>query len=172
MADEKRRLNVFRPTEDDGEEVRPPWQWVGFGTAAIFGAWLPLAYAAEALKARLFAARLGDVRAPDEIAAALKALPPRDLLSLNVMVVVLMAVPLAAASFAGGFLVGRWGKGAGVREAALAGVATALIASALAWSQNGLSLAPLAGLVLAVPFAAWGGRVGGRTRARVHGPGA
>ena len=71
-----------------------------------------------------------------------------------------------------GFLVGRWGEGAGGREAARSGLATALIASALAWSQSGLSLAPLAGLLLAVPFAAWGGRVGGRRRGRVHGPGA
>src|SRR5579885_3297965 len=114
MADGKRRLNVFRPTEDDDEEARPPWQWVGFGTAAIFGAWLPLAYVAELLKARLFTARLGDVRTPDEIAAAIRALPPRAVTQLEVMTVLLMILPLAAGAFAGGMLVGRWGKGAGV----------------------------------------------------------
>jgi tRNA-(ms[2]io[6]A)-hydroxylase len=170
MADSKRRLPVFKPSDDDDEEARPPWHWIGFGTAAIFAAWLPLAYVAEALKGRVFAARLGDVRTPDEIAAALHALTPRELFTLDVIALLLMAVPLALAAFAGGLLVGRWGKGAGMREAALAGASTTLIVSVLTWAQAGLSAAPLAAVLLAVPLSAWGGKIGVRRRARIHGP--
>jgi MFS family permease len=172
MVDSKRRLPVFKPSDDDDEEPRPPWHWVGFGTAAIFAVWLPLAYVAEAVKVRIFAARLGDVRSPDEIVAALKALPPREIMRLNVITLLLMATPLALSAFAGGLLVGRWGKGVGVREAALAGVATTFVVSGLAFAQAGFSAAPLAVLVLSVPLAAWGAKIGQRRRARVHGPNA
>jgi hypothetical protein len=172
MVDPKRRLNVFKPTGDDeDEEPRPPWHWVGFGTAGIFAAWLPLAYAAEALKSRVIAARVGDVRSPEETAAALAALSSGDRARLTAVVVLLMVTPLLAGAFAGGYLVGRWGRGVGVREAALAGLSTALIVSGLTCASAGLSLAPLLGVVLATPMSALGGRIGKVRREKTHGPG-
>ncbi len=170
MADPKRRLNVFKPTDDGEDDARPPWHWVGFGTAAIFAAWLPLAYAAEALKARVVAARVGDVRSAEETAAAIAALSSGDRARLGAIVVLLLVVPLLVAAFAGGYLVGRWGRGAGVREAALAGLATALIVSGLSCASSGLSWAPIVGVLLATPLSAWGGRAGHVRRLRTHGP--
>jgi hypothetical protein len=173
MVEPKRRLSVFKPSDDGDEEPRPPWHWVGFGTAAIFAVWLPLAYAAEALKARLVLAFVGDVRSAGESAGAIAALSSADRARLAVLVVGLMVVPLVTSAFAGGYLVGRWGRGAGVREAALAGLSTALIVGALACAASGLAAswsAPLVGVVLATPMAAWGGRVGHVRRARTHGP--
>jgi hypothetical protein len=52
-----------------------------------------------------------------------------------------------------------------VREAALAGLSTALIAVALAW-RGGVLLEALFSVVIAVPPAALGGRLGLRRRAR------
>jgi hypothetical protein len=136
---EKRRLPVLKSAPEPEEDSRhPPWQWVGFGTVMIFAAWLPLAYFAEAIKARL---------APSVGGA-----------------VALAVVPLAAAAVAGGFLVGRFGKPAGPREAALAGLATGLVASALACGSAGLSWTPLVALAALVPFAWWGGSLGARGR--------
>ena len=128
---EKRRLPVLKSEAEPEEDSRhPPWQWVGFGTVMIFAAWLPLAYVAEAVKARL---------APSVAGA-----------------IALAVAPLALAALAGGFLVGRFGKPAGPREAALAGVATGLVASGLACGAAGLSWTPLVAIAALVPFA-WGG---------------
>jgi tRNA-(ms[2]io[6]A)-hydroxylase len=147
---------------DDDDEKRPPWQWIGFGTAAIFGAWLPLAYLAEALKARAIGAFLGSVGSAEETAAAILRLPSSDRTKLGIVVLGLPAAALALGAFLGGYLVGRWGapSGAGVREAALAGLMTSLIVSVLACASFGVSAAPLASVVLAVPLAALGAHVG------------
>ncbi|MDB4994055.1 MAG: tRNA-(ms[2]io[6]A)-hydroxylase [Myxococcaceae bacterium] len=150
------------PSDDDDDEKRPPWQWIGFGTAAIFGAWLPLAYVAEALKSRAIAGFLGTVGSPEETAAAIGRLQGGDRTKLGILVIGLPALALALGAFLGGYLVGRWGaaSGAGVREAALAGLMTSLIVSVLACASFGISAAPLASIVLAVPLAAWGAHVG------------
>ena len=68
---------------------------------------------------------------------------PGDRTRLTILIVLLMVVPLLVGAFAGGYLVGRWGRGAGVREAALAGLSTALIVSGLTCASAGLSLAPV-----------------------------
>jgi hypothetical protein len=151
-------------SEDEDDEKRPPWQWIGFGTAAIFGAWLPLAYVAEALKVRAIAGFLGAVGSAEETAAAVARLQGGDRTKLGVIVIGLPAVALALGAFLGGYLVGRWGapSGAGVREAGLAGLMTSLIVSVLACASFGISAAPLASVALAVPLAALGARVGQR----------
>ena len=151
------------PEEDD--ETRPPWQWIGFGTAAIFGAWLPLAYLGEAMKARALRAYVGAPRDLAEAQSALAELTSSDRTKLTVLTALLYVAPLLVGAYAGGFLVGKWGGRAGVREAALSGVATALVASALSWASAGLSWAPLVALALATPAAALGGRAGVRRRA-------
>lgn len=150
--------------DEEDDEKRPPWQWMGFGTAAIFGAWLPLAYVAEALKARAVASFVGNVAAAEEAAPALERLSGADRTRLAILLIALPGVALALGSFLGGYLVGRWGapSGAGVREAALAGLMTSLIASVLACASFGVSAAPLAAGVLAIPFAALGAHVGRR----------
>src|SRR5579859_1236207 len=101
---EKRRLPIIKSTPDEpGEPPRPPWHWVGFGAVAIFGAWLPLAYAAEALKRRLFGAYLGPTTTPQEVTEALDRLSPAERTKLTVVAIGVPLVPLLAASFFGGF---------------------------------------------------------------------
>jgi hypothetical protein len=143
--DSKRRLPVLKtPGEEAADEPpRPPWQWVGFGAVAIFVVWTPLAYLAG-LAGRRFAGSDRSVL----VGAGFFALGS------------------VLAALAGGYLVGRWGAaGVGVREAAFAGLAAALVATVLAWMQAGLSLGPLVTVLLLVPAAALGGRLGLKGRA-------
>src|SRR5262249_27861615 len=157
------RLPVLK-AEEGAEDERPPWQWVGFGTVAIFVAWLPLSYVAELLRRRMTAAWLGDTRSPEEAARALAALAPADRVKLGLAMTLLHGGGLALAAFAGGYLVGRWGRATSDRHAALAGFAAALVATVLAW--NGVSWVPLVTLGLAAFFAWLGGRKGARRRAQ------
>jgi hypothetical protein len=141
----KRRLPVLKTPGEEGadEPPRPPWQWVGFGAVAIFVVWTPLAYLAG------LAAMRFDLLERAPVARAL-----------------VFAPSLLLSAMAGGYLVGRWGtRGVGVREAALAGLAAALVATVLAWGSTGFSLGPLVTVVLAVPAAALGGRLGLKGRA-------
>lgn len=168
---ERRRLPVVQPPSSGGDEeadARPPWHWVGFGAVAIFAAWLPLAYVAQALGARVTAARFGSAT-QEEVAAALAAMSEGDRARLTATLALPHVMALAIAAFAGGLLVGRFGAGAGAREAASAGAAVALVAMALSYRAilQGGALAVGAALVttaVAVGFAAWGGRVGARRK--------
>jgi hypothetical protein len=140
----KRRLPVLKETGDAGDPPRPLWQWVGFGALAIIAAWVPLAWLS------LFAAaRVVQMVRPGSMAAP----------------VLVLAAGLAVAALGGGYLLGRWGTaGVGTREAALAALVAALAATALAWSTGGASLASLATVLIAVPPAALGARLGMRRR--------
>jgi hypothetical protein len=141
----KRRLPVLK---DAGGDARDPpralWQWVGFGALAIIAVWVPLAWLSL-----LAAVRVGQTAHPGSIAAP----------------VLILAGGLAVAALAGGYLLGRWGTaGVGTREAALAATVAALAATALAWGTGGASFASLATVVIAVPPAALGARLGLRRR--------
>lgn len=166
---EKRRLPVIAtPTSEDDEDPRPPWHWVGFGTAVIFGAWLPLAYATEVLKKKVIAAFFGPM-SEDRIGSALLALSAGDRTRLEAILMGLTVVGLAGGAFAGGYLVGRWGgAGVGVREAALSGLMAGIIVSTLAFGAGGSLVALAAGAAgatfLLTVFAGIGGRVGGKRR--------
>jgi hypothetical protein len=147
----KRRLPLLKePGGDEAEVPRAPWQWVAFGALAIVVVWVPLAWLSVLGAARVGAGASG---------AAQSA-------AVVVERTLVLAAGLATAAFAGGYLVGRWGHaGAGVREAALAGLVAALAATLLAWITLGVSLGSLATVVIAVPTAALGGRIGRRRRA-------
>jgi hypothetical protein len=152
----KRRLPLLKEPSgsagDDAEVPRAPWQWVAFGALAIVVVWVPLAWLSV-----LAAARIGGGAAVASAAAPAAA--------VIVQRTLVLATGLALAALAGGYLVGRWGHaGAGVREAALAGLVAALAATLLAWSTLGVSLGSLAIVVIAVPAAALGGRLGRRRR--------
>jgi hypothetical protein len=68
---------------------------------------------------------------------------------------------LALAALGGGFIVGRWGgDGVGVREAALGGLAASIVAIAASWLSFGVALGALFIVVVAVPFAGLGGKLG------------
>ncbi|MFO0675051.1 MAG: hypothetical protein U0169_00825 [Polyangiaceae bacterium] len=169
MADEtkaKRRLPVLQSPPKGGDagddEARPPWHWIGFGAVATFAAWLPLAYAAESLSARItdrIAGPVADLAAAELRAASLSA---RDRALLTAGVVGTRLGAMAIAAFSGGYLVGRFGAPAGIREAALAGFVVALSALVLAWSATGFLAASLVLLALFPGVAAWGARVGRR----------
>ncbi len=168
----KRRLPVLKstPEEESGEPPRPAWHWVGFGTVVTYGAWLPLAYAAEALKRRLYTAYLGPTTTMQEVADAVERLSPAERTKLTAVAIAVPLVPLFAASFCGGFLVGRWGgPQASVRVAAAAGLATGIVACVLAWASGGLSWMPLLAIGVATPTSAWGGSVGAARRRRATG---
>jgi hypothetical protein len=140
----KRRLPVLKDAGGDGDAPRAPWQWVGFGALAIIAVWVPLTWLSL-----LAAVRVGE--APHAAAIAARLL--------------VLAGGLAAGALAGGYLIGRWGTaGVGTREAALAALVAALAATALAWGTGGVSFGSLATVVVAVPPAALGARLGLRRR--------
>jgi tRNA-(ms[2]io[6]A)-hydroxylase len=168
MADSKRRLLVLKSPEPNEDDERPPWHWVGFGTIAIFAAWLPLAYLASAAETRVVS-RFAEASSPEGIAESIQRASPHDVARLRFAILLLLAVPLAIGAFGGGFIVGRWSRRAGPREAALAGLVTALVTCALSWLEAGLSWAPLWGALPLVLMAGLGGWSGSRARARSAG---
>lgn len=171
---ERRRLPVIQnePSRNDGvasgdeDEVRPPWHWVGFGTVAIFAAWLPLAYAAGAVSAKVMASRFGADASKETIERSLATMSSGDHARLMATVALPSILGLALAAFAGGIIVGRFGTGTGAREAAYSGAVTALVASAIAWAGLTASsfIAAAVTFAVAVGFAAWGGRFGASRR--------
>jgi hypothetical protein len=154
----KRRLPLLQANADGGsdEPARPLWQWVVFGAAAIFVAWVPLSAVVATIAKRVL------VHASDPVAIGRAALATT----------IAYAAELAVGALCGGYLVGRWGPaGVGVREAALAGVVAA-VALALAETATGASRSGATfGLVFvalwAPLMAALGGRLGVRRRVRV-----
>jgi hypothetical protein len=169
---ERRRLPVLnRPAEparepETEEEARPPLHWVGFGTVAIFAAWLPLTYAAGAVSSRVMEGRFGKDASKDAITLALQAMDAGERARLMAIVALPGLAALAIAAFGGGFVVGRFGDRTGTREAALAGGIAAVIASLMAWAGPTASalVAATVTMLVAVGFAAWGGRTGSKRR--------
>ena len=179
---ERRRLPVIQsappkkeaPTEEEEHdenaiETRPPWHWVGFGTIAIFAAWLPLAYVAQAAVARVLAQRFGAEATAETIATAMASMPAGERARLTSLLALPNAVAVAVACFAGGYLVGRFGSGTTSREAGTAGAMVALVALVLALGGGVASgvtalVTAVVTLVLTVGFSTWGGRVGLRAR--------
>jgi hypothetical protein len=175
VAQSKKRLPVLKstPEEEQGEEPRPPWQWVGFGVAATFGAWVPLQYLAEAATQRLLAAWVQRASTAEDVATAIASLSSSERARVWAVVLGFRVVPAIASSFFGGYVVGRWGgDNAGPRESAIAGAATALIVSVLALAAFGgvVWWTPALVLVLTTPPAWMGGRVGVRRRKRAMTP--
>jgi len=150
----KRRLPVVQPKAEDEAEPRPAWHWVGFGAVAIFVAWLPLAWLAEAIGRRLVAGKVAGGE------AALAELSRSERLSALAMIALPQAVALALASAGGGFLVTRFGTGTKARDAAFAGACVGLLALGLTFASAGFSLAAFIVPLLATAFAALGGRLG------------
>ena len=157
------------PEDENAIPARPPWHWVGFGTVAIFAAWLPLAYVAQAVVARVLAQRFGAAATATEIGMALGTMPAGERARLMAMLALPNVVALGLSAFGGGYLVGRFGAGTTGREAASAGAMTAIVALVLALGAGAASgiTALVTGFVvilLCVGSAAWGGKVGARKR--------
>jgi hypothetical protein len=151
------------PPTPDAEEARPPWQWSGFGMVAIFATWLPFSYVAQfTVRSALRRYGLG-ADTPEAMAAQLAQLDE----SARTRVMLVMMFPhvlaLAAACVAGGVLIGRFGAPAGPREALVAGLMTSLVAMVLSFGAGGWSWAPLATLLITVPFSVIGARLGRRS---------
>jgi hypothetical protein len=160
----RRKLPVLNATPSaESAEPRPPWHWVGFGTVAIFAAWLPLALVAQSICARL--SRLPASSSPAETAANFYALPAIERAKELASIALPHGLALSLASFAGGFLVGRYGAPAGAREAALGGLMAGIVAVILAFSSGGISWPSLVVAAVATGFAAWGGRRAAASRA-------
>lgn len=159
-----------KKTEEGQEPVpeRPPWHWVGFGTVAIFAVWLPLAYVAGAVSRSMQISRFGADASPDQIALAMAAMSEGERMRLSALMTLPLVMGLALAAFCGGLLVGRFGSGTGTREAALSGVVATVVVSVIAW--RGFSVVAvvttLVIALIAVGFAAWGGRLGAARRRR------
>jgi hypothetical protein len=152
----KRHLPLLQPAQGaDDDPPRSPWQWVGFGAAAIFAMWVPLSILAVAVSSRL----LGSA---GDLAAQRRAV---------VLAWCVYGIDLAGGAIAGGYLVGRWGpRGVGVGEGAKAGLGAAIGLGVLVWAmlQGSGDASVLAGLlaVAAVSpvLAALGTRAGLRRR--------
>lgn len=135
--------------DDSQEPPRPPWQWVFFGAAAIFAAWVPLSALVGAVTSRLVG------HATDETAER----------HLALLATAVYALELAAGSVAGGYLVGKWGSpGVGTREAVLSGFVAVAVVSALTFASAGFSEGPLLLAIIAPLTAAAGARLGLRVR--------
>lgn len=161
------------PEDEQGEEPRPPWHWVGFGVAATFAACVPLQYAAEAAAQRLLVRWTAGATTAEEIATAMASLSSTERGKIWIIAVGLRALPLVISSAFGGWIVGRWGgDNAGVREATIAGAATALVVTGLAFAAMGAGAwwTPALVLVLTTPAATLGGRAGLRARRRAMTP--
>jgi tRNA-(ms[2]io[6]A)-hydroxylase len=154
VTDNKRRLPVVQPKVEDEGEPRPGWHWVGFGAVAIFVAWLPLAWVAEAIGRRLVGSKLPGGE------AALAELSRSERLSVLAMIALPQALALAIASAGGGFLVTRFGRETKARDAAFAGACVGLLALGLTFASAGFSFAAFVVPLLATAFAALGGRLG------------
>ena len=154
MTDNKRRLPVVQPKIEEEGEPRPAWHWAGFGAVAIFVAWLPLAWVAEAVGRRLVASKVAGGE------AALAGLSRSERISALAMIALPQALALALASVGGGFLVTRFGQGTKARDAAFAGACVGLLALGLTFASAGFSLAAFVVPLLATAFAALGGRLG------------
>jgi hypothetical protein len=147
----KRRLPLVSSGAGDADPERAPWQWVGFGTLAIFMVWLPLSAVAVSVAGRMVV-RVDSGRA--ELAPS--ALP---------VFVASSALALGIGALAGGLLVGRWGgRRVGVREATLAGLVAALVAVVASWVSAGVSPGALVVVPVAAAFGALGGKLGRSAR--------
>ena len=156
----------------DDEAARPPWHWVGFGTVAIFAGWLPLAYVAGAVSAKVMAARFGADASKDAIDLALSTMTSGERAQLMATVALPNLLGLALAAFGGGVVVGRFGAGTGAREAAMSGGVTAFVASAMAFAgfTAATLIAAAVTFAVAIGFAAWGGRLGAARRPSAGAP--
>lgn len=150
------------PPEEENDEARPPWHWIGFGTVAIFAAWLPLAYLAGAYVKRRLAPYVGDAQTLQEANQKLKALPDDEYVRVTMIQLVPHLLALGLGAAAGGFLVGRFGSG--VREASMAGAMATLIAVVLAGAQSGFSWTSIVMVGLGAGFAWLGGKGGVRSK--------
>lgn len=153
-------LNAPAPPAEE-EAARPPWHWVGFGAAAIFATWLPLAYLGELAAERIVGAFIGHGLAPEATARALSLLGPSERQRLVAALLFVRLVPLVVAALGGGFLVGRLGA-AGWKKGALAGAAVATVAVGLATVSYGMAWSSLIVYGIAPPMAALGALWGGR----------
>jgi hypothetical protein len=168
VADRK-RLPVLKntPEEEQGEEPRPPWHWVGFGTTAIMAAWVPLTYVGTALAQRWIRLRLPIGSQEADVAQALAALPPGDRATFVAVQIGLPALGMTIGAVFGGYVVGRWGgDSATSREAAIAGFAAALIAAVLTFAGGGFAWPVLVFVALSTAAAWAGGGWGMRARLR------
>ena len=163
----RRRARQRAPARTTRRRARPPWHWVGFGTVAIFAAWLPLAYVAGAVVAtRARVALRARLPARSDRARA-RAMPAGERARSWRCVALPNVLALALAAFAGGFLVGRFGRAPG-REAARPRVARRWPRSASSRrGRDGAASGRVAGpVVVAVGFARRGGRSASRMRGR------
>lgn len=154
------------PEAEEDDPSRPPWHWIGFGTVAIFAAWLPLTFVVTAAL-RTVMARFGVEGTEQEMAARVAAMPPDRLFQFRLAIALPHFVALGLSAFVGGLLVGRFGRDTTVREASLSGLSASLFAIVLAAASVGFSWASLVTAVVAVVFAAWGGRTGVAWRTRL-----
>ena len=169
MANEqkKRKLPIIQPSDDTGDDERPPWQWAAIGGVAILVAWLPLSMLGNVVSREVWARLLPSGDNPEAVAQAYQALSGADRLGLGLGMVIPHLVALALAAFLGGLMVGRFGGSAGKKEATAAGVVVALVAAFSAAPPDAmaaiLALAVMA--VLAALSARAGAAAGQRMRA-------
>jgi hypothetical protein len=160
MPSPKRRLPVLKANDGDPAPPRPRWQWVGFGAVAILVAWLPLAYASQALVDRWVEARLG----AEATLVFSRPIAPDAAERFFFLTWLIPTSAMLLAGALGGFVLARWGDRCGRREAAEASGLVALFAIVLSWARIGVTFASAFALLVVVPGAVFGASLGRHLR--------
>jgi hypothetical protein len=135
----KRRLPVLQTKDGEDSPQRPRWEWIVFGAALMIVLWLPLA-SVVAL-----------VLAHGGLGVATLALP---------------ALSIALSFLSVSYVVGRWGK-RGPGDAVASATLAMLLGLGLTWVRFGMLWEGLIALLLALPSAFVGARLGGRRRGSI-----
>ncbi len=142
----KRRLPVLKSQEEAAP--RSAWEWIVFGAAMMIVAWLPMTGVAL-----LIVAQLGE-GGKDRTAGSW------------VGPLVMPGVAMVLAFLGAAYVLGRWGRRT-PREAAAAATLANLLGVGLTWARFGFVWEALATLLIAVPAAVLGARLGGRRRGSI-----
>lgn len=130
--------------------------WTSVGIVAAFILWLPLAYFAAKLGARMVPELAGAASA-EELAARISALPSAAQAALQARVASLQLLAMLVAHAAAGALVAKFGRLTSLRSWTLIGVFTATLAALLTLASGGFSLFALVPIPLAAAGSAGGG---------------
>jgi hypothetical protein len=133
-GDGKRRLPVLN--SEEGDEQCSPAQWTAIGMVAIVLFFIPLAMLAGVITQSTMRVHL-PTAGPEVVAAAYRTLAPATRLKLSLVMLLVPALALAVAALGGGAIVGRFGGGARVKEATMAGIAAGVVVVLYSFVRSG-----------------------------------
>jgi hypothetical protein len=174
MSDDKRRLPILQPRDDDAEPVRPSWHWAVIGMVTVLLVWIPLGMLTKATIGAVMNTLLPDD--PKAAMDAFAAYSPAKKLAVRLMVRLGPMLPLAGGGVLGGMWVGLFGGGAANRDATAGGAGAAVVMVALEATQQlakgGVDFLMVAAMMIVLgAFASRAGAAIGQRLARRGGAG-